>query len=43
MGQDVHIRDTIKYTDYKQFGSTIKLIYDGHEITPDAPDKQPKK
>jgi hypothetical protein len=46
MGQDVHIRDTIKYTDYKQFGSTIKLIYDGHEISGDqqsTPDAQPKK
>jgi hypothetical protein len=45
MAQDVHIRDTIKYTDYKQFGSTTKIIYDGQDIsapkTPPAP--QPKK
>jgi hypothetical protein len=34
MAQDVHIRDTIKYSDYKQFGSTIKIIYDGQEIAP---------
>jgi len=27
------MRDTIKYTDYKRFGSTIKLIYDGQDIT----------
>ena len=33
MSQDVHIRDTIKYADYKRFGSTIKLIYDGQDIT----------
>ena len=33
MAQDVHIRDTIKYTDYKRFGSTIKIIYDGQDIT----------
>jgi hypothetical protein len=33
MSQDVHIRDTIKYSDYKQFGSTIKIIYDGQDIT----------
>lgn len=33
MSQDVHMRDTIKYTDYKRFGSTIKLIYDGQDIT----------
>lgn len=36
MGQDVHIRDTIKYTDYKRFGSTSKIIFDGQELpTPD--------
>ena len=34
MGQDVHIRDTIKYTDYKRFGSTSKIIYDGKELPP---------
>jgi hypothetical protein len=39
MAQDVHIRDTVKYTDYKQFGSTFKIIYDGQEIAP--PDEQP--
>jgi len=33
MSQDVHLRDTIKYTDYKQFGSTVKIIYDGQDIT----------
>jgi hypothetical protein len=36
MAQDVHIRDTIKYTDYKQFGTTSKIIYEGQDITPDA-------
>jgi hypothetical protein len=39
LAQDVHIRDTIKYSDYKRFGSTTKIIYDGQEI-PGA-DKQP--
>ena len=33
MDEDVHIRDTVKYTDYKQFGSTTKIIYDGQDIT----------
>ena len=33
MGDDVHIRDTIKYSDYKRFGSTTKIIYDGQDIT----------
>jgi hypothetical protein len=32
MGEDVHIRDTIKYTDYKRFGSTAKIIYEGQEL-----------
>ena len=40
MGEDVHIRDTVKYTDYKQFGSTMKILYDGKDITP--PEKQPE-
>jgi hypothetical protein len=45
MAQDVHIRDTIKYTDYKQFGSDIKIIYEGQDITSPAKqlDAQPKK
>jgi hypothetical protein len=45
MAQDVHIRETIKYTDYKQFGSTMKIIYEGQDITPTAnqPETQPKK
>jgi hypothetical protein len=49
MGQDVHIRDIVKYSDYKQFGSTTKIIYDGKDISPAGqqpnaqPDAQPKK
>lgn len=34
MAQDVHIRQTIKYTDYKQFGSTYKVTYQGAEAAP---------
>ena len=33
MAQDVHIRDTVKYTDYKRFGSTSKVFYGDQEIT----------
>jgi hypothetical protein len=33
MSQDVHIRDVVKYTDYKRFGSTSTIIYDGQDIT----------
>jgi hypothetical protein len=46
MAQDVHMRDTVKYTDYKQFGSTTKIIYEGQDITTpqqQPPDAQPKK
>lgn len=40
MGEDVHIRDIIKYTDYKRFGSTSKIIYDGQEVKSETPQKQ---
>ena len=45
MGEDVHMRDTIKYSDYKQFGSTTRIIYDGQDISAPQklPDAQPKK
>jgi hypothetical protein len=33
MSQDVHIRDIIKYSDYKRFGSTTKITYEGQDIT----------
>lgn len=48
MAQDVHMRDVIKYTDYKRFGSTSKIIYEGQDISPGTTPKgqqppQPKK
>ena len=47
MAEDVHIRDIIKYTDYKRFGSSSKIIYEGQDITPSQnpqgpPQNQPK-
>ena len=36
MEQDVHIRETVKYTDYKRFGSTSKIFYDGKQVTTTA-------
>jgi len=36
--QDVHIREIIKYTDYKRFGSNVTITYQGQEI-----EKAPKK
>lgn len=47
MAQDVHIREVVKYTDYKRFGSTSKVYYNGQEVTNDgsqpspAPNTQP--
>ncbi len=48
MAEDVHIRDTIKYTDYKRFGSTSKVFYGGQDITnngqpQNSQPSQPKK
>jgi len=37
MDEDVHIRDIIKYTDYKRFGSTSTIIFDGQEVKSDKP------
>ena len=29
---DIHVRQVVKYTDYKRFGSNSKIIYEGQEI-----------
>ena len=41
MSQDVRIRQIVKYTDYKQFRSTIKLIFQGQDVTNNAAQPQP--
>jgi hypothetical protein len=38
MGQDVRIREICRYTDYKQFRSTVKLIFQGQDVTNKPPD-----
>jgi hypothetical protein len=38
--EDVHIREIVKYEDYKRFGSNVKILYDGKEI-PKADQKTP--
>ncbi len=45
MSMDVHIRDTIKYTDYKRFGSTVRIIAGDEAPDPNQNQKQqqPKK
>lgn len=32
MSQDVHLRETVKYTNYKQYRSTVRVLFDGQEI-----------
>jgi hypothetical protein len=32
---DVHIREIVKYTDYKRFGSKVKITYEGKEVERD--------
>jgi hypothetical protein len=33
LSQDVHLRTVVKYTDYKQFRATSRIIYNGQDIT----------
>ena len=40
MSQDVHMRETLKYTDYKQYHSTIRLIFQGQDVTNNSGDGQ---
>jgi hypothetical protein len=37
---DVHIREIVKYSDYKQFGSNVKITYEGKEL-PKGEKQQP--
>jgi len=30
--QEVHIREIVKYGNYKRFGSNVKITYEGKEI-----------
>jgi hypothetical protein len=42
--EDVHMRSVVRYTDYKQFRSTSRIIYNGEDITNNtAPDTQTTK
>jgi hypothetical protein len=40
MAQDVHIRETVKYTDYKQFKSSVKIIFEGQDISNNGQPRQ---
>lgn len=37
--EDVHIREFVKYTDYKQFKSSVKILFNGEEVQ-NAPDQE---
>jgi len=42
---DVHIREIVKYEDYKRFGANVKILYEGKEIPkadqkPQTPDQK---
>ena len=39
---DIHIREIVKYTDYKRFGSSVKILYEGKEV-PKADQKDQKQ
>ena len=41
--EDVHVRDIVKYEDYKRFGTNVKILYEGKEIPKGAtpPDQKP--
>jgi hypothetical protein len=43
MGEDVHIRDTVKYTDYKRFGSTSTILFNGQNLPPGQQQGTPQK
>ena len=32
---DVHIKEIVKYQDYKRFGSNVKILYEGKELPKD--------
>jgi hypothetical protein len=45
MSEDVHVRSIVKYSNYKRFGSSIKITFEGQDITnnnqPSAPGNPP--
>ena len=38
---EVHIREIVKYTNYKRFGSKVKITYEGKEVEKKPDDKKP--
>jgi hypothetical protein len=40
---DVHIKIVVKYTNYKRFGSDVKILYGGNDITNNNPQQDQSK
>jgi len=40
---DIHIREIVKYADYKRFGSNVKILYEGKELPPGEKKPEQKK
>jgi len=38
--EDVHIREIVKYQDYRRYGTNVKILYQGQEIPGQKPDQQ---
>ncbi len=36
-GGDIHMRNTVRYTDYRRYRSTARIIYNGQEVTKQTP------
>jgi hypothetical protein len=45
--EDVHIKEIVKYEDYKRFGANTKILFNGQEIPkdqkPQNPPQQPEQ
>ncbi len=38
---DIHLREVVKFEDYKRFGSNVKILYEGKEVQRDPNQKKP--
>ena len=41
LAQDVHMRATVRYTDYKQFHTSVTIKYNGQDLPTDTPTQPP--
>lgn len=40
-GNNVHVREIVKYTNYKRFGANVKITYEGQELPKGPADSKP--